>query len=260
MDPLIVAEDAAAYLVPRRSEVRLVADDVVLSHNPDPLPWAGSAVRVRFTPETVDRRIDEVRAWFAAQGRVKFAWCVGPSATPDDFVGRLLARGAVLDPDEPYSTAMILDHEPPPAPGDIEVRPIGSLEDYASMKEIMFDAYDMSEEQRTATRALLAEAWAETQLDGRRVLYLASVDGDPVSYGQLIRLEEGSLLLGGGATVPRARGRGAYRALVRARWDEAVRLGAPVLITEASDLSRPILERLGFRGTARIVNLIDNAR
>jgi hypothetical protein len=47
---------------------------------------------------------------------------------------------------------------------------------------------------------------------------------------------------------------------VRARWDEAVRLGTPVLITEASDLSRPILERLGFRGSARIVNLIDNAR
>ncbi len=40
-----------------------------------------------------------------------------------------------------------------------------------------------------------------------------------------------------------------YGALIRARWDDAVRLGAGALVVQASGMSRPILERLGFRAT-----------
>ena len=43
-----------------------------------------------------------------------------------------------------------------------------------------------------------------------------------------------------------ARGRGAYRAVVRARWDAAVARGTPALAVGAGPMSRPILERLGF--------------
>ena len=50
----------------------------------------------------------------------------------------------------------------------------------------------------------------------------------------------------GGSTAEWARGRGAYRAIVRARWDEAVRRGTPALAVGAGAMSRPILERLGF--------------
>ncbi len=44
-----------------------------------------------------------------------------------------------------------------------------------------------------------------------------------------------------------ARGSGAYPALVRARWDAAVRLGTPALVTHALPMSKPILDRLGIR-------------
>ena len=54
-----------------------------------------------------------------------------------------------------------------------------------------------------------------------------------------------------------ARGRGAYRALVRARWDDAVAAGTPVLITQAGRMSLPILERLGFRAVCEIQVLLD---
>ena len=43
-----------------------------------------------------------------------------------------------------------------------------------------------------------------------------------------------------------ARGRGAYRALVRARWDAAVERGTPALTVMAGSMSAPILDRLGF--------------
>lgn len=50
----------------------------------------------------------------------------------------------------------------------------------------------------------------------------------------------------GGATAEWARGRGAYRAVVRVRWDAAVERGTPALAVGAGSMSRPILERLGF--------------
>ena len=52
--------------------------------------------------------------------------------------------------------------------------------------------------------------------------------------------------LAGGSTREEMRGRGAYRALVRARWDAAVERGTPALTVGAESMSRPILERLGF--------------
>ena len=72
--------------------------------------------------------------------------------------------------------------------------------------------------------------------------------------------EPGPVLLAGGVTLPRARGRGAYRALVRARWDAARDSGAPALVTQAQAASRPILERLGFRSTGTIPVLVDAGR
>ena len=66
-------------------------------------------------------------------------------------------------------------------------------------------------------------------------------------YAPAVKVRGGTTVyLAGGATLPDYRGRGAYRALVRARWDAAVERGTPVLTVGAGEMSRPILERLGF--------------
>jgi len=52
--------------------------------------------------------------------------------------------------------------------------------------------------------------------------------------------------LWGGGTVEAWRGRGIYRALVAHRARIAADRGFPYLQVDASDESRPILERLGF--------------
>jgi hypothetical protein len=67
------------------------------------------------------------------------------------------------------------------------------------------------------------------------------------------------VLLNGGSTLERARGRGAYRALVGARWADAAAEGRPVLVTQAGAMSRPILARLGFREVCDIRILLDRA-
>lgn len=51
----------------------------------------------------------------------------------------------------------------------------------------------------------------------------------------------------GGSTRPEYRGRGIYRALVARRAQLAVDRGYPILQVDASDDSRPILQRLGLR-------------
>jgi len=65
--------------------------------------------------------------------------------------------------------------------------------------------------------------------------------------------------LSGASTLRDFRGRGIYRALVRARWEEAVRRGTPALIIGAGSMSQPIVERIGFRAVAEQHLLLDRS-
>ena len=98
IDPAVIAEDAQAWLPVRPSTERLDAGDIVLRHvGHSPQFWYGSATRPRFDSSDADRRISDVRGWFASQGRSEFMWMVGDSATPVDLVERLVSSGAVFD-------------------------------------------------------------------------------------------------------------------------------------------------------------------
>jgi GNAT superfamily N-acetyltransferase len=92
--------------------------------------------------------------------------------------------------------------------------------------------------------------------DPNNIEYVAYVDGTPVARASGSFSEHGVTLFGG-STLPEARGRGAYRALVAARWDDAVARGTPALVTQASPMSRPILAQLGFEEVCKIRILLD---
>lgn len=78
-------------------------------------------------------------------------------------------------------------------------------------------------------------------------LVLAEAAGRVVSAGWLVPMS-GTACTGlwGGSTLSEHRGRGIYRALVRARANEAARRGYELVQVDATDASRPILERLGL--------------
>lgn len=254
-DPSMVAEDAQAYLPARPSTARLDAGDVVLRHFPhSPHYWYGSATRPRFSDSTVDRRVAEVRAWFREQGRREFMWMVGDSATPVDLADRLLASGARWDED-PDGEAMILHHEPPPAPSGMVIRRIETLADYTASMRIALE--DASPEEWARTEAGLEAAWAEARTDDQMYGFLALEAGEPIAFAQLVWLTNGLPYLGGATTLRDARGRGAFRALVRARWDEAAARGMPLLLVQAGRMSAPILAGLGFRTVGRVHTLVD---
>ena len=214
--------------------------------------WSNLATRVRFTDVPIPERVAAVRAWFGSKAVSTHRWLIGPSATPPGFVESLIALGAYRDESEPQLTAMVLDQEPPAVRG-IEVREVKAIEEYAEMDRIRQEVFGGS----PTSRDELASGWADHSSMANPSAFIARLDGETVAYGVMRRTDPGPFLLAGGVTLPQARGRGAYRALVRARWDAATTLGASALVTQAQAASRPILERLGFRATGSIDVLVD---
>ncbi|HEY5437160.1 MAG TPA: hypothetical protein VIK13_18170 [Candidatus Limnocylindrales bacterium] len=207
--------------------------------------------RQRFPLNELDEVLAEVRAALRQRGRTRTQWEVGSSA-PAGLVDALLARGLVRDTD-PYAVALVLRREPPAAGEGLVGRRAETFQEYAAANAVQWEAFAMSEAEIAEARGLLAERFRETV----NLMHAVWLDGELVCAGTSAPTGHG-LLLYGGATVARARGRGAYRALVRARWDDAVALGTPALITQGGGVSRPILERLGFERVGEVHMLLDD--
>ncbi|MDX6506276.1 MAG: hypothetical protein QOG06_920 [Gaiellaceae bacterium] len=207
--------------------------------------------RQRFPLEDLDEVLEEVRAHLRERGRIKTQWEVGSSA-PGGLVDALLDRGLVRDKD-PYAVALVLTREPPPARPGLTAGRVETLEQLEAAAEVQWHAFGASPEEIAEARGLLPAAFRESTT----LRHAVWLDGELVCTGIATPTEHG-LLLYGGATAEHARGRGAYRALIRARWDDAVALGTPALITQGGSMSRPILERLGFERVGEVHMLVDD--
>jgi hypothetical protein len=217
-----------------------------------------SVSRLRLRENEVEETVAEVRGLLPGARSVE--WTVGPSSTPADLPARLRALG-FGDPDppnEPTFAALALDREPPGVDG-IEVRRVESFEDFLVGLEIVLEANAFREEDAARERSEARETYERrTSRPGGE--WLAYVDGRPAAAAAAVASERG-LYLAGGSTAPWARGRGCYRALVRARWDDAVARGTPGLVVHAQHgTSRPILERLGFELVCELHELEDRGR
>jgi GNAT superfamily N-acetyltransferase len=207
--------------------------------------------RQRFRVDEVDDVLAEVRSLLRARRRDRTQWEIGSAAEPPDLVERLLERGLVRDT-EPYAVALLLTTEPPLGPPEIIARRVETFDEFAAAHAVQAEAFGTPEDEIAESRASLRERWRDTP----NIVYAAWLDGAVVGAGTCAPTPKG-LLLYGGATLERARGRGAYRALLRARWDEAAARGTPALMTQAGAMSRPILERLGFKPVGHVHMLLD---
>jgi GNAT superfamily N-acetyltransferase len=225
-------------------------------------PWMTFVTDVRVQPDELEPLVEEVRALVADAGHERVAWAIGPSSRPVDTVDRLRDLGfspAVQLPLEPSFTAMALVE--PPEAGDAQsvmVREIDTFEDFRLADRILLAGSSVSDEKLASFEATGRQRWEAYVGRGVLIRFMAYVDDEPVAAAQLFPCEAGGLL-GGSATIPEARGRGAYRALVRARWDECVRRATPALVIQAGAMSRPILERIGFAPLFEVPVLLDPA-
>jgi hypothetical protein len=206
--------------------------------------------RQRFPLEEIDDVLAEVREALRARARTQTQWEVGSSA-PSGLVDALLERGLVPEKD-PYAVALVLTHEPPAIAPAFTAREVETLEELEAAARVQWEAFGATPKEIEEARRLLPERFRESP-NLRHAVWL---DGEIVCTGTASPTEQG-LLLYGGATAPHARGRGAYRALIRARWDDAAARRTPALITQGGSMSRPILERLGFERVGAVHMLMD---
>jgi hypothetical protein len=243
---LELAENANTYTPLGPSDERVVTDRYVLWMGRGDDPGWNVAQRFRFRADELGEVRAEIHGHLRGRRRTACSWEVGTHAQPEDLVKRLLALGLVDDEPTPLAVGMVLTEPPAQPPPDVEVRRVETVDEAFAAERIAAVAFGMPPPERPA----------QFRPDPRNVVYLAYVDGEPAARGSASFGERGVTLFGG-STLPEARGRGAYRALVAARWQDAVDRGTPVLVTQAGPMSRPILARLGFREVCEIRILLD---
>jgi len=223
-----------------------------------PSPTQSLVCSVQTTEQDLDGTIAEIRGLLREAGYSRVVWNIGASCRPEGLPSLLAERGfvpATAEPYEPTTTAMALGHAPEGRPSGVEARRAANLDEFVQAVEIAIEAFGMTGSDADGWRSAAPTLWA--QQDGvHRFVHLAFLGGQPVGFGFNVSGPEG-LLLGGSGVRPSARGHGAYRALLAARWEDAVALGKPALVVQAGAMSRPILERCGFEAVCRLDHFDD---
>lgn len=210
-------------------------DDVFLADSGTPVPYLNQAVLRRPVLRVGDDVLDEIEAFFEGVQRPVTLLSIWP--TPNlATAGWNLVGHPVLVARAPGPVT----HEP--ALG-VEVRLAETDEDFAIAERIAVEGYPMPEAAGLPAGSLFPTALAGSGLSVR----LGLVDGEPVGIGNAhIGQDVVNLCLG--ATLPAARRRGVWEALVWARVADAPALPA---VAYTSDYSRPGFLRMGFLPISR---------
>src|SRR3989442_7007334 len=205
--------------------------------------------RLRLEADEVETVVEELRATLRSRGRPQAAWILGQHAA-HNVRTRLVELGMTpyTDPPlEPHYNCMALVRPPDAGAVDhVAVTLCETIEELEEGLRIGAEAFGIPADAQQSMRATF-EMRLRLQREGRPFIreYLAAIDGEAVGFRPARMLDAGINLIGAGG-LPAARGRGVYRALVAARWEEAVVRGTPALTVQAGAMSRPVLEKLRF--------------
>jgi GNAT superfamily N-acetyltransferase len=179
---------------------------------------------------------------FAERGE-RFEWKLHAHDLPSDLPQRLLAAGFVPEETETVVIAPIeVVLGEPRLPDGVQLREVTERADFdriAAMEEAIWGG----------NRDWLADSLeGEHAADPSALTILVAEAGAEVVCAGWVRFADGTgfATLWGGGTLQEWRGRGIYRAVVAHRANLAAERGFRFLQVDASDDSRPILERLGF--------------
>ncbi|UYQ64572.1 GNAT family N-acetyltransferase [Streptomyces peucetius] len=216
-------------------------DGDVVRQSGDDGDWSGvlwSSLR----PDTADAAIARQVRHFSALGR-PFEWKLYSYDTPDDLGARLRAAGFVPEAQETVmageAARMAVDVE---LPDGVRLEPVTDAAGVDLVVQVHEQAFGTSGDR------LRAQLLVQLAKNADTVDITLAMAGDlPVCSARMERYPGTDFAgLWGGGTLAAWRGRGIYRALVAHRARLAVAKGVRHLQVDASDDSRPILERLGF--------------
>jgi hypothetical protein len=250
------AEDPGAFVAIGSDEERILTDRYCLTFTPGEHFWSASVQRLRFGAGDVAAGVAEIRGLVAARGRNAAAWTVGPSATPGGLLERLLALGMRTESDA-GSLILVLTRPPHVQPSPLRVRPVTSYEDHLAAIEVTNQGFALPAEGALDERRRAPASFQSERAGGHSVRLLALHGDRPVATGRAWCSPLG-LYLGGGATIPSDRRRGAMGALVARAWEEAVGRRTPALVTLGGTMAAAGLQRMGFRAVGRVWHLVDH--
>jgi hypothetical protein len=193
--------------------------------------------------ENADEVIREQIAYFEGLG-YDMGWKVYDHDTPADLPARLTAHG--FEPGEPEAIVVLDLDEAPKFLWQPVSHDIRRIWDPAGIDQVIAVQSQVWEEELPGW---LGEHLRQELLqNGEQIaVYVAFVAGMPASSAW-VRFHPGSRFASfwGGSTVSSHRRRGLYSALLATRAQEARRRGVRFLTVDASPMSQPILEKLGF--------------
>lgn len=215
--------------------------------------YPGLAVVLNLRTDDARAALDDARAVLRDRGRTRATWMIGsssPANVPDD-----LRELGLADDVDPILSGLVISRAPDGVDQSIEVRRVSTLDDLRAFFDIQRAAFGDDRNPPEGGEAYVEELFEDERGRDDITTYLGYLGGEPVATARATFAEHG-VVMNGGATLPHARGRGVYRSLVAARWDDAIARGTPFLTTVARPTSAPILERMGFTQvcTVRVLN------
>ncbi len=206
----------------------------------------------RLTAENADERIREQIERFSSWNG-PFSWDHYSHDQPSDLLERLIAHG--FKPEDEPGAVMVLDLNQAPESlfetGGVSLRRIERREQLGEVIRIEESVWGGS------------FAWIEDRLGenleipGYLSVFVAEVDGQPASAAWIYFLPNSHFAsLYGGATLPEQRGKGLYTALLAVRAREARQRGYRYLTIDAGRMSKPIVERRGFRYLTTVTSCV----
>ncbi len=186
--------------------------------------------------------IEEQLSFFRRRGR-SLSWMVYRHDTPADL-GTLLAEHGFTP--QATQAVLVLELQPLPAlPEKTEHTVVRVLEPERLQAVASIQEQVWGEPPSQADMDRLAKRIGESQ--DAFFLYLAYVDGHPAATAHLsLHAPTAWAGLGGAAALPAYRRRGLYRSLLLRRLRQAQQAGVRFLEAEASPMSQPALQAIGF--------------
>ncbi|MCK6579180.1 MAG: GNAT family N-acetyltransferase [Anaerolineae bacterium] len=242
--------DREQRLDSRDPGVRLISTPHTVRLIDDSLGW-GVILHSNLTETNADDIIAAEIDYFRTQTTVTdLEWKCYDYDAPADLLARLERQGFV--PERPADAICVLDlaalpeklRQPP-------AHDIRRITDPAGISDVLVvHAAVWGEDDAWIAEGRMRRRLENALRDSPETIriYVAYVEGVPASACWM-DLHEGGAFAGlwGGSTLEECRGRGLYTGLLAVRAQEAIRHDIRYLTIDASPMSRPIVEKLGFR-------------
>ena len=207
-----------------------------------PAPGANRIIYSRLDAQTMDAAIQEQIDYLTALEQ-PFGWIVCSHDQPSNLGERLQAHGLVQIDETGSLMVLDLQQAPPSllAPVTADVRPI--------YHEQIGDAIRVEEQVWGGNFSWMHNRMGpQLDIPGYLSMYCAYVDGQPACTGwTYFNPNTHFASLWGGSTIPEQRKNGLYTAVLAVRIQEAIRRGYRFVFSDATAMSRAVVEQHGFQ-------------